>query len=73
MSKCEQCLALDGALSEIEPHRALKNSESRKIRGAYGMASGHVEFYTCSACGTKWGRDCDRKDKGASWYVIKEG
>lgn len=70
MVKCESCEMLSGSLSSVEPHDALEMTGKNRIK-AFGLASGHVELYRCIICGTELGRDCDRKDRGASWYVIK--
>jgi hypothetical protein len=72
MAVCEGCSTLSGQLSKVEPHAALKFEKKTKIPPS-AMASGVVEFYECASCGSTLGRDLDRKDSHAQWYVAKPG
>lgn len=70
MNTCVDCQGLHNQLSREEPHANLKLLDSTKHR-SMGNASGKVELYQCTACGTYLGRDLDRKDSGASWEIRK--
>lgn len=70
MAACDACENLRGTLSDASPHPALKRIDTRKHR-AYGLATGVVEFYRCSTCGTEMSRDCDPKDPGSNWGISK--
>lgn len=72
MATCNECEALRGKLSDVEPHAALARIARNKHR-AYGMATGAVEIYQCSDCGAELSRDCDPKDPGANWAISKAG
>ncbi len=69
---CANCQKISEQLSSVEPHGRLREKGSNSLsRIAHGRAAGYVYFYECQDCGTEWGRDCDAKDPGASWYQTR--
>ena len=63
---CPDCLALDGANVSVSPHASLLLHSDAGIN--FGTtASGHVEYYVCNTCGTKWERIRARSEPDAQW------
>lgn len=63
---CPDCLSLDGANVSVSPHaNLLLHSDAGINFGA--TASGHVEYYVCNACATKWERIRARSEPEAQW------
>lgn len=66
MPECADCAALNQAPVATSPHaNLLLHSEAGINFG--GTASGHVEYYVCHACGTKWERIVARSEPDAVW------
>lgn len=66
MPECPDCAALEGANVSVSPHaNLLLHSEAGINFGA--TATGHVEYFVCHACGTKWARERARSAPYAEW------
>lgn len=63
---CPDCLALDGANVSVSPHATLLLHSEAGINFS-ATASGHVEYYVCNTCGTKWERIRARSEPDAQW------
>jgi hypothetical protein len=48
------------------PHASIESEAAGVLRPLAGVMRPHVQFYRCTDCGTRWGRDS--LDKKASWY-----
>lgn len=66
MSECAACTALNQAPASTSPHANLLLHSQAGINFG-GTATGHVEYYVCHACGTKWERDVARSEPDAVW------
>lgn len=74
MAICEPCKELSEKLKDAPPHSALVLTSSSDLgRASYGQAIGTVYHYRCQTCDTQISCDTDKKDRGAGWYVVKEG
>ncbi|HZW12926.1 MAG TPA: hypothetical protein VFF81_07020 [Noviherbaspirillum sp.] len=66
MAACPDCAALYKASVNTSPHANLLLHSQVGINYG-GTASGHVEYYICHACGTKWERTLARSEPQAVW------
>lgn len=66
MSACPDCTALDKTPVSTSPHANLLLHSQAGINFG-GTATGHVEYYLCNACGTKWARTVARSEPAAVW------
>ncbi|HJV74196.1 MAG TPA: hypothetical protein VJ654_08255 [Noviherbaspirillum sp.] len=66
MPACPDCTALDKASASTSPHANLLLHSQAGINFG-GTATGHVEYYLCNACGTKWARTVARSEPEAVW------
>ena len=72
MSACILCKAIVGQLSAELPHEQLSYIDEVKHK-SMGLAVGKVEQYKCNECGSILGRDLDKKDDYANWFLEIEG
>jgi hypothetical protein len=74
MPMCDPCKELANQLKDAPAHDALVLTFTSSLsKASMGMAKGDVLHYKCNNCGTKLSCDCDSRDPGAGWYVVKEG
>jgi hypothetical protein len=74
MAVCDACKELANKDKSAPGHANLKLDKSVDLgRMSMGQAKGFVHHYTCAACGTKISVDTDKHDKGAGWWIVKEG
>lgn len=66
MPPCPDCAALEKAPVTVSPHAQLLLHSQAGINFG-GTATGHVEYYVCHACGTKWERNVARSEPDAIW------
>lgn len=66
MAACPDCAALYKVPVGTSPHANLLLHSQAGINYG-GTASGHVEYYVCHACGTKWERTVARSEPAAVW------
>jgi hypothetical protein len=66
MPECIDCIALDHASVSTSPHANLLLHSQAGINLG-GTGEGHVEYYVCHACGTKWARSMARSEPDALW------
>ncbi|GAB3541997.1 hypothetical protein GCM10027343_13300 [Noviherbaspirillum agri] len=66
MPACPECTALFKAPAGTSPHANLLLHSQAGINYG-GTASGHVEYYVCHACGSKWERTVARSEPDAVW------
>jgi hypothetical protein len=66
MPACSDCAALYRTPVTNAPHANLLLHSDAGINFG-GTASGHVEYYVCHACGTKWERTVARSEPEAVW------
>lgn len=66
MPACSDCAHLHKQSVTVSPHAYLLLHSQAGINFG-GTASGHVEYYVCNACGTKWARTVARSEPDAVW------
>ena len=66
MPACSDCATLYQTPVSTSPHANLLLHSQAGINFG-GTASGHVEYYVCHACGTKWERMVARSEPEALW------
>jgi hypothetical protein len=67
---CGSCRHLEGKLSGIPPHEALRETDRRDMgEMTQGRVEGQVIVYECDRCGACFTRDLDRNDPLAHWEV----
>lgn len=66
MPACRDCEALKNQPVSTSPHANLLLHSQAGINFG-GTASGHVEYYLCHACGSKWERSIARSEPAAVW------
>lgn len=66
MPACPDCAALHKTSTFTSPHANLLLHSQAGINYG-GTATGHVEYYVCHACGTKWARTVARSEPDAVW------
>jgi hypothetical protein len=66
MQRCNECQALLGASSKVEPASAFEY-RSQSWLEADGRKKSVVEHYRCLNCNTRWKRDMDSDDQHAMW------
>lgn len=66
MPACPDCAELDKASVSTSPHANLLLHSQAGINFG-GTATGHVEYYLCNVCGTKWERTVARSEPDAEW------
>jgi hypothetical protein len=66
MAECADCVALNKAPALTSPHANLLLHSQAGINLG-GTGAGHVEYYVCHVCGTKWARDIVRSEPEAVW------
>lgn len=66
MPECPDCRALNGENVTVSPHANLLLHSDAGINFG-GTATGHIEYYVCHACGTKWEREVARSEPSAKW------
>lgn len=66
MPECADCAALNKAPVSTSPHASLLLHSQAGINFG-GTATGHVEYYVCHACGTKWERNIARSEPDSVW------
>ena len=67
---CGSCRDLEGKLSGIPPHEALRETDRRDMAEmTQGRVEGQVIVYECDRCGACFTRDLDRNDPLAHWEV----
>jgi len=65
---CKACQDLEGELSAVAPHEALRETDRRDMGEATeGRIDGEVILYRCRDCGACFTRDLDRNDPLAHW------
>ena len=67
---CASCRELEGKLSGVPPHAALRETDRRDLsQVTEGRVHGQVIVYECDRCGACFTRDLDRNDPHAHWEL----
>lgn len=65
---CQSCQDLEGELSGVPPHEALRETDRRDMgEVTEGRVVGQGVLYSCQDCGACFTRDLDKNDPQARW------